>query len=134
MLSRSPKCAPVGRKEADVGGDVDACPLVSIGDDEACEPGGDLHLDHGQPRVADSRLEDRHNLIDLRGIGGEEVEVTGQTVDLAAGDEGCATCKDEARRLTQPGKERSHSKLQRAQHARSGRPCRRNHAAHERRT
>ena len=93
------QCASICRKETRVGGDVDPRPLVSIGDDQAREPGGDLHLDHGQPSAANSRLEDRHNLIDLRGISSEEIEVTGEAVDLAAGDEGCATCKYEARRL-----------------------------------
>ena len=131
---QEPHCGPIWGKETCVCGDVDTRAVIAISDDEAGEPGGDLHLAHGQPRVADGGLEDRHNLIDLRSVGREEVEVTGQTVDLAVGDEGCATRKDEARRLTQPGKERSHSKLQRAQHARSDRPCRRNHAAHARRT
>ena len=131
---QEPQCGPICGKETCVCGDVDARAIIAISDDQACESGGDLHLHHGQPRVADCGLEDRHNMIDLRGVGGEEVEVTGQTVDLAAGDEGSAAGKYEARRLTQPGEERSHSKLQRAQHARSDRPCRRNHAAHARRT
>jgi hypothetical protein len=88
---QEPQCGPICGKETCVCGDVDARAFIPIGDDEAGEPGGDLHLVHGQPSVADGGHEDRHNLIDLRGVGGEEVEVTGQTVDLAAGNESCAS-------------------------------------------
>lgn len=130
---QEPHCGPIWGKETCVCGDVDARAIIAISDDQACESGGDLHLHHGQPRVADCGLEDPHNMIDCAASVAKKSR-SRQTVDLAAGDEGSAAGKHEARRLTQPGEERSHSKLQRAQHARSDRPCRRNHAAHARRT
>ncbi len=94
-----------------VGGNVDACPLRAIGDDEPSEAGYDLYLDDSQTSGSDRGLEDRHQPIDPRRIDGEVVEITRPAADLAVRDQSRSASEYEVRCLGQLADDRGNPPL-----------------------
>ncbi len=97
--------APFRWQETSVGGDVDARALHTIGDDQPSEAGNHLNLDDSQAGGSDSGLEDRHQLIDLRWIDGEEVEVTRPTVNLTVRNQRRSAGENKVRRFRELSQE-----------------------------